>query len=196
MKLLVKLYDKTLNLAQHVHAPRYLAAISFIESSVFPISPVFMLAPMALAHPKKAINYATIATIGSVLGGFLGYFLGYMVFKPIVEPVFNYFGYMQSYNNVVSMFQEHGFWSVLIAGFTPIPYKVIAISSGFVQVPLFAFFVASLIGRSIKFFAIAIIMKFGGAKIESHLRLAVEKAGFALLALVLGLCGLKFFKVI
>lgn len=181
MKLLVKLYDKSLQWSQHPLAPRYLAAVCFVEASVFPIPPYVMLAPMALAKPERAQRYALIATLFSVLGGVLGYFLGKLLFTPLVLPVLEYFHYVEKYQQAVSQLQTYGFWAVLIAGFMPIPFKFIAISAGCLRIPLLPFLIGSLFGRGTKFFALALIIKFGGTKLEQKLRLALEKVGLVLL---------------
>lgn len=196
MQLLVKLYDKTLQWAQHKNAPRYLAAVSFVEASVFPIPPYFMLAPMALSKPDKAYSYATVATVASVMGGVLGYLLGYLVFNPIILPVIQYLGYERAYEAITTLFQERGFIAVLIAGFLPMPFKVVAIASGFMQVSLPLFIVAAAIGRGMKFFAIATLMKFGGAKMEDKLRQIISKMGVVFVILTLAVLALKIFKVI
>ncbi len=195
MKWLVRLYDRTLVWSQHRYAPHYLAAVSFVEASVFPIPPYFMLAPMSLARPHKAFNYALIATLASVFGGLLGYLLGYLVFNPLVLPLIDSFGYMSKYQHVNEMLQEHGFIAVLIAGFMPIPYKLIAIAAGFANLPIAGFFLASLAGRGVKFFAVALLIKAGGDRMEQHVRLMLEKLGWIFLvgSMVL-LIGLKFFR--
>lgn len=183
MRWMVKLYDKSLLWSQHTHAPRYLAAVSFVEASVFPIPPYFMLAPMAIARPNKAYHYALIATLASVFGGLLGYLLGYSVFKAIALPVIELFGYSATYERVLQLFQDRGFIAVLIAGFTPLPFKLVAIGAGFVEIPIASFFVASIFGRGIKFFAVALIIKAGGVKMEQHIRMIIQKFGLICLTL-------------
>jgi membrane protein YqaA with SNARE-associated domain len=200
MQWLVKIYDKTLVWSQHQHAPRYLAAVSFVESSVFPIPPYFMLAPMALAKPNKALQYALIATVASVLGGLLGYLLGYYVFVPVVLPVINFFGLMDSYVLVAQRFHDQSFWAVffaiLVAGVMPIPYKIIAIGAGVMQVAVIPFVLASIIGRGLKFYLVSVLIKFGGVKMEQQIRQLIEKLGLILVCIALAVLGLKIFKVI
>jgi membrane protein YqaA with SNARE-associated domain len=191
MQALVKLYDKTLQWAQHRHAPRYLAAVSFVEASIFPIPPYFMLAPMALSRPDRAVWYATIATIASVLGGVVGYLLGYLVFHPIVLPLIEYFGYEQAFDVITARFQENGFMAVLLAGFLPVPFKVIAIASGFMHVPLLLFLSGSILGRGVKFFAVALLIKFGGANIENNIRNILSKMGLVFVTLAVAVLGYK-----
>lgn len=195
MRWLVKLYDKSLLWSQHVHAPRYLAAVSFVEASVFPIPPYFMLAPMAIAKPSKAYHYALIATLASVLGGVLGYMLGYWVFKPVALPIIDFMGYNATYQKVLELFQDKGFVAILIAGFTPLPFKLVAIGAGFVEVPLAAFFVASVFGRGLKFFAVALLVRVGGDKMAQRVRILIEKMGLIFLCIAAVIVGLKFLKV-
>ncbi len=124
MRIFRHLYDKVLNWSHHRHAPYYLAGVSFAESSFFPIPPDVMLIPMVLSKPFKAWNFATITTISSILGGILGYLIGYYGFELLGEPLVKAFGYEESYARIVSWFAHYGFWAVLLAGFTPIPYKM------------------------------------------------------------------------
>ncbi len=196
MRWLVKLYDQTLIWSQHRHAPRYLAAVSFVEASVFPIPPYFMQAPMTLTKPHKAFVYALIATVASVSGGLLGYVLGWLVFKPVVVPVINALGYTDAYQDVIQLMQSLGFSAVMLAGFMPIPYKLVAIASGFVQINLVAFFLASCIGRGVKFFALALLIRIGGVKMEQHIRSLLEKFGLVCLFLVSLIIGLRFVGIV
>lgn len=186
---MVKLYDKALIWSQHKHAPRYLAAVSFVDSSFFPVPPFFMLAPMALAKPHKALKYALIATLASVFGGVLGYLLGYLLFKPLILPLVEYFGYLSAYHKVINMFNEHGVLALLLLGISPIPYKIIAVGSGFLQIPFHIFFITSFLSRGAKFFAVALLIKAGGSDMERMLRQGIEKLG----ALGLGILGILLF---
>ncbi len=195
MKILVKLYDQTLLWAQHRYAPRYLAAVSFVEASVFPIPPYFMLAPMALAKPDRAWSFAAIATVASVLGGLLGYLLGYLVFYPLVLPLLKYFGYSELYYSVTERFQAESFWALLIAGFMPVPFKLIAIAAGFMKLQLPTFVLASILGRGVKFFAVVCLIKLGGKKIEQQIRHIIANLSWALLVIACIILGLKLFKV-
>jgi len=189
MQWLVRLYDQALVWAHHAHAPRYLFAVSFVEASVFPIPPYFMLAPMALAKPHKALNYALLATIASVCGGILGYVLGCLLFKPLAWPLITYFGYTAAYQNVIQIFQEHGYLALLLLGMSPIPYKFIAIGAGMLMLPIPAFVAVSLLSRGLKFFAVALVMRWGGVNMQQYLRLAVQKFGLV----GLGIFGLAVY---
>src|SRR3989338_4922377 len=120
MKLFSRLYNKMIVWSKHPHAPFYLGTLSFAESSFFPIPPDVMLAPMALAKPDKAWQYATVTTVTSVLGGLFGYFLGFCFFS-LVYQIITYFGYQTAYQTVERWFTEWGFWIMFFAGFAFIP---------------------------------------------------------------------------
>lgn len=189
MAFMLRWYDKILKLANHPHAVAYLALISFIEASFFPIPPYVMLAPMALAKPTRANYYAGVATLASVMGGIFGYLLGFLIFKPLVLPLLEYFGYVHMYQSIIDTFNVYGFLTLLILGFTPIPYKLVAICAGFLAIPIHIFILTSIISRGLKFFVLAIIMKFGGGNIDRFVRFALQRLNFW----VMGLCGILFF---
>ncbi len=152
MRIFSALYEKTLRWAAHPHAARYLAGLSFAESSFFPIPPDVMLAPMSLATPQRAWFYAGLTTVASVLGGAAGYIIGLLAFD-VVEPLLHRMGYWDEYLQAQQWFARWGFWAVLLAGFSPIPYKVFTIAAGVVALYFPIFLVASLIGRGARFWA-------------------------------------------
>ncbi len=146
------IYDKMIQWSGHKKAPYYLAGVSFIESSVFPIPPDVMLIPMVISRPMKAWEYAFITTLFSILGGLLGYAIGYFAFEWIAEPFITMMGYEASYNKVVKWFAEYGIWIIIAGGFTPIPYKIFTIAAGMTEMFLFPFLIGSCIGRALRFF--------------------------------------------
>lgn len=170
MRWLQNLYNKVLNWSRHPKAPTYLAFVSFVDSSVFPVSPVFMLIPMAFARPEKAFLFATITSISSILGGLMGYILGMMAFEAVMLPFLQWMGYMGLYQSALQWFQQWGFWAILLACFSPIPYKIFTIGAGVLQLPVGLFLVSSGIGRFLRFFLIAIVIRFGGPKMESWIK--------------------------
>ena len=184
MKLFTRLYDKTLQWAAHRHASYYLGGLSFAESSFFPIPPDVMLAPMSLARPEKAWIYALITTITSVLGGVFGYLIGYFAFE-LVQPLIEQFGYMPRFEKARLWFDHWGFWVVLVAGFSPIPYKVFTIAAGTMSLILPVFVVASLIGRGSRFFLVAGLIRWGGDRLEKHLRQYIEWLGWFTVAAII-----------
>lgn len=184
MKIFSALYDWTLKWAEHRLAPRVLAALTFAESVFFPIPPDVLLAPMVLAKQHKAWHYATLTTIASVIGGVVGYALGYFAFDAWIQPIITEVGYQDKMNQAVSWFEQWGVWVVFLAGFTPIPYKIFTISAGFLQMLFIPFLLASFIGRGMRFFLVAGLVKWGGEKMEQKLRQWVDIIGWGLIALI------------
>ena len=161
MRLFSPLYARAMRWARHRHAPAYLGTMSFAESSFFPVPPDVMLAPMCLARPDRAWRFALLTTLTSVAGGLAGYAIGYYAFEA-VAPWLQTTKYWASYQTAVQWFNDYGFWAVFIAGFSPIPYKVFTILSGLMQMQLVPFLIASVIGRSLRFFLVgALIFAFG-----------------------------------
>ncbi|WP_068546091.1 YqaA family protein [Thalassotalea crassostreae] len=183
MKIFTKLYDWTLRWAEHRLAPAVLAVLTFAESVFFPIPPDVLLAPMVLSKPEKAWRYATLTTISSVFGGVVGYLLGYLMFEPLIEPVLIEFNYMDKFENAMAWFEEYGVWVVFLAGFSPIPYKVFTLSAGFMQMLFLPFLIASAVGRGMRFFLVAGLIKFGGPKMEAKLRNSIDVIGWSVVIL-------------
>ena len=179
-----KLYDKVLLWSKHRHAIKYLCVVSFAESSFFPIPPDVMLAPMALSQPDKAFRFALFTTIASVLGGIFGYLIGFFMFDAI-SPWLQTTHYWDSYLLAKSWFEEWGFWAIFVAGFSPIPYKVFTIAAGTLNMSFLPFVLASAIGRGARFFLVAMLLAAGGEKLESKLRIYMDRMGWATVVLVL-----------
>ena len=192
MKIFGPLYDTVLRWAGYPSASWYLCGLSFAESSFFPIPPDVMLAPMSLAAPKKAMRFALITTLASVAGGVAGYFIGLYALEWIT-PWMQEYGYWEKYLEVQGVFAKWGFWAVLVAGFSPIPYKVFTISAGALSMSLPLFMLASAVGRGARFFVVAGLVMWGGPKIEPMLRQYVERLGWATVGLlVIGLLVWRF----
>jgi membrane protein YqaA with SNARE-associated domain len=184
MSIFSRLYDKVMSWSAHRHAPRYLAGLSFAESSFFPIPPDVMLAPMSLARPEKAWHYASLTTIASVVGGIVGYLIGMFAFS-FIEPVLHDLGYWDKFLKVKEWFDAWGFWAIFIAGFSPIPYKIFTISAGVISMSFFPFVLASAIGRGGRFYLVAGLMKWGGASMEQTLRAYIDRLGWIIIIAVL-----------
>lgn len=184
MRLFGPLYDRVLGWAAHPKARWYLGALSFAESSFFPVPPDVMLAPMTLARPIDAWRLAALTTVASVLGGVLGYLIGYFALD-LVEPWMVSAGYWEGYLQVRNWFQTWGFWAVLAAGFSPIPYKLFTIAAGALAMFLPVFVLASIVGRGGRFFLVAGLIRWGGAPMEARLRQNVEFLGWLLVGLLL-----------
>ena len=184
MRLFGPLYDRVLGWAKHPKAPWYLGGLSFAESSFFPIPPDVMLAPMTLARPDRAWRLAMLTTLASVAGGALGYLIGLFALEWI-EPWLVSAGYWEAYQEAHAWFETWGFWAVLAAGFSPIPYKMFTIAAGTLAMFLPTFLLASIIGRGGRFFLVAGLIRWGGPAMEQKLRHNVELLGWLLVALLL-----------
>jgi membrane protein YqaA with SNARE-associated domain len=182
MAIFTALYDRCMAWARHRHAAWYLGGLSFAESSFFPIPPDVMLAPMSMARPERATMYALLTTLASVVGGLFGYLIGYFAFEAIA-PWLERAGHMPAYLKGKAWFEEWGFWAILIAGFSPIPYKVFTIAAGSLAMNLPLFIIGSLIGRGGRFFLVAGLLAWGGPRMETALRRYVERIGWALVVI-------------
>lgn len=179
--MLKRLYNWTLEKAGHRHAERWLAGISFAESSFFPIPPDVLLAPMCLSRTERAMRYAFICTAASVLGALLGYAIGLFFFETIGQPILEFYGASEKFDEFAAAFNEQGWIVVLLAGFTPLPFKVITIAAGATSMPLYILIIASVIARSARFFLVALLLRFFGPPmkrwIDDNFALATTVAG-------------------
>jgi len=156
------LYDWTLSLAERRDALWVMAFVSFIESSVFPVTPLVMLVPMVLARPDRAWLIAGVCTAASVLGGIAGWGIGYALYEEVGRPVLEFYGKADAFAEISARFRDYGAEAVLVAAVTPFPYKVVTIASGAAQLPLPVLVGASIVGRSLQFFMVAALLwKFG-----------------------------------
>ena len=166
--MFTQLYNKCLKLAAHQNSNYFLGAISFIESSFFPIPPDVMIAPMAIARRREFFKIFLIATIFSVFGGIFGYFIG-AYFSDIAMNIVNFYNYGNKLVDIKkALSQGDGFYTWLavlfLAGFTPLPYKVFTIASGLISFNLFIFILISLVSRGLRFFIVSYLSsKFGEA---------------------------------
>ena len=179
-------YDKMLDLAAHKQAMYFLFAISFIESSFFPIPPDVMIIPMVLATPKKAYRIALIATIASVLGGYFGYAIGVFAFDALAAPLLDFYGYMAKFEEFKGYYHEHGVWVVFLGGITPFPYKVITITSGMMHLDLIVFGIASVFARGIRFYLVAWLLKRYGEPMKAFIEKHLGMLTIVFFALLLG----------
>ncbi len=185
MKIFTGLYDKCMQWSRHRYAVRYLSVLSFAESSFFPIPPDVMLAPMSMARPERALGYAAITTLASVIGGLFGYLIGAYGFE-LIQPWLQESHYWEKYLHARDWFERWGFWAILIAGFSPIPYKVFTIAAGTLGMNLPLFIAGSFLGRGGRFFLVSTLMAWGGPRMEENLRIWVEWLGWAVVVLAFG----------
>jgi len=181
--LFKRLYQLVLSWSEHPKASKFLVGLSFAESSFFPIPPDVMLAPMCLARPGKAFYFASITTLASVLGGVFGYLIGHYSFE-LVEPVLATLHYQGKFELVKQWFVEWGFWAILIAGFSPIPYKLFTIAAGMLGMVFLPFVLASIVGRGARFFLVAFLITLGGDDLRDKLNDYIEKIGWAVTVLI------------
>ncbi len=180
MKIFASLYERVLGWSRHAHAPRYLATVSFFESFIFPVPVAIMLLPMTLATPKKAYRLAQLTLLFSVLGGIAGYLLGMTAYELLISLLQSH---AAQFETARRWFAEYGVWVVLIAGFSPIPYKIFTITSGALLMPFLPFLIASILGRASQFFLIAFLANRFGPAMEPKIRQYVEWLGWGVVAL-------------
>ena len=187
--LLKNLYNKILLISAKPKAEIFLGSIAFIESSFFPIPPDLLLLPMALARPLKWIRLAIIATFFSVLGGVFGYFIGVFLWDTIGQSIIDFYHLENQFDVFRNNYNEKGALIVFIAGFTPIPYKLITISSGGMHLDLMTFIVASLLSRGARFFILTGIIRLFGDTAKK----IIDKY-FGMLTLIIGLIVIIIFS--
>jgi membrane protein YqaA with SNARE-associated domain len=193
MRFIQSLYNWTMELASNPRAIWLLGIVSFIEAIFFPIPPDVLLIPMILANIKRAWLYAFVATITSVLGGLVGYVIGLLAYSQIAEPLLIGLGKQTAMNLFSNSINENGFMIVLTAGISPIPFKVVSVMSGFTQMPIYVFLVSALLGRAIRFFLVATLLKRYGEKIKSFIETYLGWLFLFFIALiVVGTLGLDF----
>lgn len=167
--MLQKTYNWVMSLADHPRAKWALSAVSFTESSFFPIPPDPLYLAMALKRREDVWNLALLCTITSVIGGYLGYAIGYGLYETLGKQIIDFYGYGDSFHKVQQQFNEWGFWIVALKGLTPIPYKIVTITSGVSGLDLLTFTVASLIARGFRFYFLAILFWFFGPRIKDYI---------------------------
>ena len=167
-------------------AEKVLGFISMIESIIFPLPVDPFLAVLTLAVPRKAFRFAFICTIGSVIGGIIGWFLGYLI-GPSIENLFLYFPWFteEKFNAVKFAYKENGMLIIFLGAFTPLPYKIITITSGIAEVNIITFVLMSILGRGIRFFIVAYLVKFFGKPallfLQKHLLISSSVLGIAII---------------
>jgi membrane protein YqaA with SNARE-associated domain len=186
--MLRRLYDWIIRLSGSPRAMPALAAVSFAESSFFPIPPDAMIIPMVLAQPQKAWRIATVAMVSSVIGGLFGYAIGYYLFETVGQWLIDFYGLQEGVATFRTQFNEFGFWIILVKGLTPIPYKIVTITSGFAGYDIWLFMLFSVIARGGRFFVLAFLLHRYGDRARTIIE---ERLGFwvtiAAIAMVIGI---------
>ena len=184
--MLRRLYDRVLALAAGPRAELWLVAIAFAEASCFPLPPDLMLVPMVLARPERAWRLALICTLGSVAGGAFGYLIGYALFTGLALPLLRLYHYEAAFAAFQARFAEYGLWVILIKGLTPIPYKLVTIASGAAGFSFPLFMAASLLIRGARFFLVAGLLRWLGAKVQEFVE---RRLPLVTTAVAVGLVG-------
>ena len=197
--MIKKLFDKCVDWAGRKYANSALAVVSFIESSFFPIPPDVMIIPMVIAKKQHFIKIALIATIFSVLGGLFGYLIGYVFFNEIGFKIFQFYGY-ENVNVLKEMFSsKQGMFSwfglLFVAGFTPLPFKILTITSGFIHYNIFTFIFTCIFTRGLRFFLVAFLTNKFGSKINSFMEKKAAKWTFIIAVVVILLCAIVYFLI-
>ncbi|KQX18723.1 MULTISPECIES: YqaA family protein [unclassified Sphingomonas] len=181
--MLRRLYDWTMAKAAHRHAEGWLAAFAFMEASFFPVPPHPLLGLMCLAEPKKAIRFAAIATLASVAGGLLGYAIGHFAYEAFGEALLRALGLAESFPRAACYLRDYGAEIIVVKGATPIPFKLLTITAGFIGMNLWVFIGASIVSRSISFMIVGVLFRLFGARIKGVIdqHLGKVTAAFAVL---------------
>jgi membrane protein YqaA with SNARE-associated domain len=173
--MLRRIYDWCINAAGKPHASWIMGIVSFAESSFFPVPPDVMLIPMSLARPDKAWFYATLCTLTSVAGGILGYLIGALLYDSVGHYLIQLYGYGDKVEAFREAYNEYGAWIILLKGLTPIPYKIVTITSGFAGYDIFLFIVLSVIARGMRFYFVAFLLNRYGERARTIIE---ERLGF------------------
>ena len=198
--MIKKLFDKCVDWAGRKYANFTLAIVSFIESSFFPIPPDVMIIPMVIAKKQHFVKIALIATTFSVLGGLFGYLIGYVFFNEIGFKIFKIYGY-ENVDVLKDMFSTKGgmlswFGLLFTAGFTPLPFKILTITSGFIHYNIFVFILTCVVTRGLRFFLVAFLTNKFGLKIGPFLEKKAVKWTFIIAGIVILLCIGFYFLII
>lgn len=184
--MLRRIYDWCIAAADRPYALWIIAAVSFAESSFFPVPPDVMLIPMSLARPQRAWLYAVVCTVTSVAGGLLGYAIGALLYDSVGQWLIQFYGYGDKVDAFRAAYAQYGAWIILLKGLTPIPYKIVTITSGFAGYDLALFVLFSVIARGGRFFIVAILLNRYGpwirSQIEARLTLWVTLGAAVLVA--------------
>ena len=190
-----RLYWWVMAWAEHPRGTWALFALAFAESSFFPVPPDVLLIALCLGRPRRALWFAGVCTVGSVLGGLAGYAIGYLLYDSVGQPILEFYGLTERYEEVRALYRRYDVWAVGIAGFTPIPYKVFTVTAGAFAISLPGFVAASVVSRGLRFALVAAILRVWGeparAFLDRHLGLltilfaALLVGGFVLVRWVL-----------
>ena len=181
-----RLYRRILALAAGPHAPWWLAAVAFAESSFFPVPPDVLLIPMVLARPQRAWRFAAICTAASVAGGAFGYLIGYALFDQLAAPLLRAYHYEAAFARFQATYAQWGLWVILVKGLTPIPYKIVTIASGAARFNFPLFMAASLLTRGLRFGLLAALLRRFGPAVRDFIERRLTLVTTAIAAGIVG----------
>ncbi len=184
--LLRRLYDWTVGWAQRPGSSIALFVLAFAESSFFPIPPDVLLIALCVGQPKRSLRFALICSVGSVLGGCFGYLIGWGVWEAVKGLFIPYVFSQATFDKVVDLYTTNAFWTVFTAAFTPIPYKVITIAAGVCRISFATLVVGSVIGRSLRFFLVAALLRLFGAPMKRFIEKHFDWLSALFTALLIG----------
>jgi membrane protein YqaA with SNARE-associated domain len=184
--MIKRLYDWMIEKSAHPKAEYWLFVFSFMESSFFPIPPHPLLGLMCLAKPEKALRFGIICTVASVLGGLLGYAIGYFAYESFGIPLLKTLGLWDSFPAAACYLREYGAEIILVKGATPIPFKLLTLTAGFIHMPLFTFIWASMLSRSFQFMLVGFLFWKFGAPIKVFLEKYLTAISIAFVVIVVG----------
>lgn len=190
-----RVYDWMVNKADHPHAERYLAGLAFAESSFFPIPPDVLLIAMGFCRREKALRYALICSVGSIAGGIVGYGIGYGLYEAIGAPIVAFYQLQELMISIGTKYEANAFLTVFTAAFTPIPFKLITIAAGLFKISFGPFIIASAIGRSARFFMVALVIRELGPRARPFIEKYFELFTVAFTVLLVGgFLALKYLR--
>jgi len=184
--MLRRLYNWTMAKASHRHAQWWLALFAFVEASVFPIPPHPVLGVMCLAEPRKAVRFALIATFASAAGGLVGYAIGWGLYDTVGKELLELLGLSKSFPAAACYLREYGPWIILLKGATPIPFKLLTITAGFIHMALVPFILATIASRAVSFLIVGVLFRLFGRPIKAFIDKYLGLATLGFLVLVVG----------
>jgi len=188
-----RIYHWTLSWADHPNAGWALFGIAMIEASVFPIPPDVLLVALALGRPSAALRFAALSTAGSLTGAMIGYAIGMFLFSTLAQPVIEFYHAMETFNHVQELFTEYGVIIILLAGFSPIPFKVFTIAAGTFGLSFPEFMAAALVSRGARFYIEAALLRWGGDRLRNWVEKHFELMTIAVAVVVMGGFALLWF---
>jgi membrane protein YqaA with SNARE-associated domain len=192
--VLRRLYDWVLHWAKTPYGTWALFLLAFCESSFFPIPPDVLLIALSVALPKKALKYALVCSVGSLLGGCLGYLIGWQFMIGLGDGIIRFYGLQDNYEYIRNLYVTYDAWAVGIAGLTPIPYKVFTITAGAFRINFVVFLLASAVSRSARFFLVGGLIYLFGPKIQSFIERYFNTLAIVfVILLILGFVAIKYF---